>query len=63
METPADPCRGTPLPRAPKAQVVLLAVALGLLAACKSTTVIDEHRVTETQIAAGESVVDRKSVV
>jgi hypothetical protein len=57
METPADPCRGTPLPRAPKAQIVLLAVALGLLAACKSTTVIDEHRATETQIAAGESVV------
>lgn len=30
---------------------------LMLLAGCKSTTVIDEHRVTETQIASGESIV------
>ncbi len=30
---------------------------LTLIAGCKSTTVIDEHRVTETQIASGESIV------
>lgn len=35
--------------------LILLALALG--AGCKSTTVIDEHRVTETHIATGESVV------
>lgn len=34
--------------------LLLLLVTLG---ACKSTTVIDEHRVTETQIASGESIV------
>jgi hypothetical protein len=30
---------------------------LALLAACKSTTIIDEHRVTETSIGSGESIV------
>lgn len=34
--------------------LLVLLVAVG---ACKSTTVIDEHRVTETQIASGESIV------
>lgn len=34
---------------------LLALVALG--AGCKSTTVIDEHRVTDTQIATGESIV------
>ena len=46
--------------RAPYPPFARLTRALGILAlltGCKSTTVIDEHRITETQIAAGESVV------
>jgi hypothetical protein len=49
METRADRTSAAPLIR-------LLGV-VALCASCKSTTVIDEHRINETQIAAGESVV------
>jgi hypothetical protein len=50
----SEPLRASHLPFARLTRVLGLLV---LLAGCKSTTVIDERRITPTQIAAGDAIV------
>ena len=50
----SEPVRVSPFPLARRTRVLGV---LALLAGCKSTTVIDERRITETPITAGDSIV------